>query len=202
MRRRRAGPLLGGVLVESVGWRAVFWVSVPIAVATLFATRLVRESSAGQARRFDLPGQVLVIVSLGTLTYALIDAPRTGWGSPGVITLLVAAAVSGGLFLTVERRSPHPLLAVSAFHDRTLSGAVALAVVAFLALGGFIFFNTLYLQDVRGLSPLTTGLLTVPTPALVGVCVVVSALAFRVAPRENNERERQVPVSIDSSARL
>jgi MFS family permease len=155
--------VLGGLLVSYVGWRSVFWVNVPIGVAALLATRWLRESRADRARPLDLPGQGLLAVALGGLIYALIEAPHAGWGSPGVLLTLVVAAGCGAGFVVVELRRRHPMLPLGYFRNPALTGAVVMAVVAFIALGGFTFFNTLYLQDVRGFSPVEAGLLMLPT---------------------------------------
>jgi EmrB/QacA subfamily drug resistance transporter len=158
-----AGPVLGGLLVSYVGWRSVFWVNVPIGVAALLATRWLGESRADRARPLDLPGQGLLAVALGGLIYALIEAPHAGWGTPGVLLPLLVAAGCGAGFVVVELRRRHPMLPLGYFRSPVLVGAVVMAVVAFIALGGFTFFNTLYLQDVRGFSPVEAGLLMLPT---------------------------------------
>jgi EmrB/QacA subfamily drug resistance transporter len=158
-----AGPLLGGLLVEVVGWRSVFWVNVPIGIAALASTRLLSESLDHTApKQFDIPGQLLITLALATLTYALITGPEAGWESALVVSLLVSAAALAVGFVLNERFSSSPLVDLSYFRNPTLSGAVVIALVVYLAFGGFLFFNTLYLQDVRGYSPLEAGLLTVP----------------------------------------
>lgn len=173
-----AGPVLGGLLVETVGWRSVFWVNIPIGCGALLGTRLLRESKAEtESRGFDIPGQALITTSLASLTYALISAPDSGWGSPEVVALIVVAATTMGLFVIRERTTTDPLLDMRYFRNPALSGAVVLATVAFIALGGFLFFNTLYLQDVRGYSPLEAGLLTVPTTVAT---LVLAPLAGRI----------------------
>src|SRR5207248_608722 len=83
------GPILGGVLVDSLGWRAIFWVNVPIVAAAIVCTALfVPESRAARARRFDPVGQALVTIVLGTVVYAIIESGRFGWGSPVILALL------------------------------------------------------------------------------------------------------------------
>lgn len=158
-----AGPVVGGLLVEYVGWRSVFWVNVPIGVVALLATRWLKESRSDRARPLDLPGQGLLAVALAGLIYALIEAPRSGWGSAGVLLPLVLAAGCGAGFVVVELRRRHPMLPLGYFRNPALVGAVVMAIVAFIALGGFTFFNTLYLQEVRGFSPVEAGLLMLPT---------------------------------------
>ena len=97
------GPVLGGVLVTSLSWRAIFWINIPIGVAAIILTQLfVPESKAPQARRFDPYGQVLVIVMLATLTYSVIEGPTYGWGSPLIVTTFAVAAVAAVSLVLTE----------------------------------------------------------------------------------------------------
>jgi EmrB/QacA subfamily drug resistance transporter len=169
-----AGPVLGGILVETLGWRSVFWVNVPIGLAVLIGTRRVHESRAERPRAFDVPGQAAIAIALATLTYALISGPESGWISAPILTLLAISVASWFAFGRWERRSTHPLVELRDLAQPALFAAIMLAIVAFLALGGFLFFNTLYLQDVRGFSPLEAGLLTIPTTACTMVLAPIS----------------------------
>ena len=88
-----AGPVVGGLLVETVGWRAIFWINVPVgALALVLTLRFVPESRAARPRRVDPVGQVLVIVLLGSLTYGIIEGPAAGWGSPLILALRAGRA--------------------------------------------------------------------------------------------------------------
>ncbi len=160
-----AGPVVGGLLVETLGWQSVFLVNVPIGAAVLFALRVLPDSRAATPKRFDIGGQLVLAAGLTCFTYALISAPSKGWSSPAIAACWVGSVVSIPLFLVVERRVRSPMIRLSYFRSAHLVGAVALAVVVFIALGAFLFFNTLYLQDVRGDSPIVAGLMTVPTTA-------------------------------------
>lgn len=160
------GPVLGGFLVENFGWRSVFLVNVPVGAVALIATRVLTESKAAHPRALDLPGQVSLGGSLFLVTYGLISAPLVGWGSPLTASTLVAAALLLVSFVVRERRAAQPMLPLSVFKNAGVTGAFVLAVVAFLAMGSFLFFNTLYLQEVRGYSPLQAGLLILPTTAI------------------------------------
>jgi len=157
------GPVIGGVLVETVGWRSIFWINIPIGIAAIGLTaRFVPESRAPRARRVDAVGQILVIVALASLTYAIIDAPRAGWSSPTIVGLLGLTLVAVGTLLAYEPRRIDPLLELRFFRSAPFSGATAIAICAFGAFSGFLFLNTLYLQEVRGLSALQAGLCTLP----------------------------------------
>jgi EmrB/QacA subfamily drug resistance transporter len=161
------GPVVGGLLVTSVGWRSIFWINIPVGLtAVVLALRYIPESKAPVARRVDIPGQVLVIMCLSTLTYGIIEAPDRGWSSPLIIGAFIVAAVSLAAFLYWEHRVSEPLVDLRFFHSVPFSSATVIAVAAFAALGGFLFLNTLYLQDVRGLSPLRAGLDTLPMAAM------------------------------------
>jgi EmrB/QacA subfamily drug resistance transporter len=171
------GPVLGGILV-GLSWRAVFLVNIPIGlVAIVLTARFVPESRAPRPRRPDPVGQVLVILTLATLTSAIIEGPHLGWGSPLILALAATAGVSLVTLVRYELRRVDPLIEPRFFASRPFSAAAVIAVAAFAAFGGFLFLNTLYLQDVRGLSPLSAGLCTLP---LAAVTVLVSPIAGRV----------------------
>ncbi len=157
------GPVLGGVLVTGVGWQSVFWINIPIGIAAIVLTqRFVPESKAPHARRLDPPAQTLIVVALGTLIYAIIEGPQRGWHSTITLTFFAVSILAGIAFVLAERRRQEPLLDIRFFHSAPFSGATAIALFAFAALGGFLFLNTLYLQDARGYSPLHAGLITAP----------------------------------------
>ena len=161
------GPVVGGLLVNSVGWRSIFWVNIPVGLtAVVLALRYIPESKAAVARKVDVPGQVLMIVFLASLTYGIIEAPDRGWSSALIIGAFAVAAVSLGAFVFWERRATQPLIDLRFFGSVPFSSATAIAVFAFAALGGFLFMNTLYLQEVRGLSPLQAGIDTLPMAAM------------------------------------
>jgi EmrB/QacA subfamily drug resistance transporter len=170
-----SGPVLGGLLVSGLGWRSVFWVNVPIGVLAIFlARRFVPESRAARGKRFDPLGQLLVVTLLGPVTAAIIEGPRYGWDSPPIVGLFALAAASAYGLVVVERRRSEPLVEIRFFRSPVFSGALVIAVIALMAVGGFLFLNTLYLQNVRGFSPLQAGVLTIPMAAAVAVCSPIS----------------------------
>jgi EmrB/QacA subfamily drug resistance transporter len=167
------GPVVGGALVDSVGWRSVFFVNVPIGViAFVLTTLFVPRSRAARARRLDPVGQVLVIVALASLTYAIIDAPRAGWTSAGTLALFAVSIVSFAALVGYELRRRDPLIEMRFFRSVPFSGAST--ICAFAATGGFLFLNTLYLQGVRHLSPFHAGLYMLPMAGMVLVFAPVS----------------------------
>ncbi|MEV7957630.1 MFS transporter [Streptomyces sp. NPDC088141] len=170
-----AGPVVGGLLVDSVGWRSIFWINLPVGLVALLLTwRYVPESRAPKPRRPDPVGQLLVIALLGSLTYAIIEAPSAGWASPRILTFAALAALAVVGLLLYEPRRAEPLIDLRFFHSAPFSGATVIAVCAFAALSGFLFLNTLYLQNVRGLSALHAGLYMLPMAALTFVCAPLS----------------------------
>jgi EmrB/QacA subfamily drug resistance transporter len=170
-----AGPIIGGALVEYASWRAIFWINVPVGLAALLLTaRYVPESRAPKARRVDPVGQLLVIVLLGTLTYAIIEAPEAGWTSPLILGCVAVAAAALVSLIAYERRRVEPLIELRFFRSAPFSGATVIAVSAFAALAGFLFLNTLYLQDTRGLSALDAGLHLLPMAAMALVFAPLS----------------------------
>ncbi|MER6703804.1 MFS transporter [Streptomyces fumanus] len=168
-----AGPLAGGLLVESVGWRSIFWVNLPVGLAALLLTlRYVPESRAPRARRPDPLGQVLVIALFGSLTYAIIEAPDAGPGSVLPYAAIAVVALAG--LLAYEPRRAEPLIDLRFFRSAPFSGATVIAVCAFASLGGFLFLSTLYLQNVRGLSALHAGLWMLPMAVPTFLCAPLS----------------------------
>ncbi|MFI8857901.1 MFS transporter [Streptomyces prasinus] len=168
-----AGPLVGGLLVDSVGWRSIFWINLPVGLAALVLTlRFVPESRAPKARRADPVGQLLVITLFGSLTYAIIEAPH----APLSATAPFGALALGSLIalLRYESRRREPLIDLRFFRSAPFSGATVIAVSAFASLGGFLFLSTLYLQNVRGLSALEAGLWMLPMALPTFLCAPLS----------------------------
>ncbi|MDA8366809.1 MAG: MFS transporter [Actinomycetota bacterium] len=169
------GPVVGGALVQSVGWRSIFWVNVPIGIAAIvLAARFVPESRADHARRVDPVGQFLVIVVLASVTFAIIEGPGRGWSSPEIVALFVTAAVALVALLLYEPRREEPLIELRFFRSVPFTGATLTALLAFAGFSGFLFLNTLYLQQVQGRSALAAGLLTLP---IAGMTIVMAPLS-------------------------
>ncbi len=169
------GPLIGGALTQTVGWRSIFWVNVPIGLAAIvLAIRRVPESKAAKARPVDPVGQTLVILGLGSLIYALIEGPRAGWGSLQIFGLFGVAVLSFVGFVAYEPRRNLPLLDLRFFRSVNFSSAAVLAVCAFSSFAGFLFINVLYLQHVRAMSAFQTGLCTLPLAISMAVSSPIS----------------------------
>ncbi|HEY1578556.1 MAG TPA: MFS transporter [Terracidiphilus sp.] len=165
------GPVIGGALTETTGWRSIFWINVPIGIAAaLLAARFVPESKAARARAFDPVGQALVLIALATLTWGVIEGPHEGWRSGLIISLFVIAAAALLAFVLYEPRRRDPLVDLRFFQSVSFSTATLLGLSSFSCFAGFLFLSTLYLQQVRGFSAFRTGLLTVPLAIMMIVC--------------------------------
>ena len=172
------GPVVGGVLVDGIGWRSIFWINIPIGILAIILTmRFVPESRAAKPRRLDPAGQLLIIVLLAGLTYGIIEGPGQGWNSPWIVGCFVAAAASLVALVLVESRREEPLLDPKFFSSVPFSSATVIAIAGFSALAGFLFLNAIYLQSVRGYSPLHAGLLTLP---MAGMMALMPPLSGRV----------------------
>ncbi|MFF1414010.1 MFS transporter [Streptomyces sp. NPDC058289] len=170
-----AGPLIGGLLVDSVGWRSIFWINLPVGILALVLTlRYIPESRADHPRRPDPVGQLLVMGLLGSVTFGIIEAPAAGLRSPLILGCALVAVLSLAGLLAYESRRAEPLIDPRFFRSAPFSGATVIAVSAFAALSGFLFLNTLYLQDVRGLDALDAGLYMLPMAAFAFLCAPVS----------------------------
>ena len=175
------GPVVGGALVDSVGWRSVFLVNLPVGLVALALTRrFVPESRAPRPRRLDVVGQALVIAGLGSLTYAIIEGHQSGWLSEQIIALFTLALACLVALVRYELRREQPLIEIRFFASVPFTGASVIAICAFAGLGGFLFLNTLYLQDVRGLSPLHAGLYMLP---MAGMTLVFGPLSGHLVGR-------------------
>jgi EmrB/QacA subfamily drug resistance transporter len=163
-----SGPLVGGFLVQAIGWRSVFWINIPVGIAAIILTqKFVPESKAPHPRRIDPVGQVLMILALGLLVFGIIEAPNHGWGSPLILGCFAGALIGAAALIFFESRHPEPLIDLRFFRSPLFSGAAIVSVCAFVSMGGFLFLSTLYLQEVRGYSPLHAGVALLPMAALM-----------------------------------
>jgi EmrB/QacA subfamily drug resistance transporter len=178
------GPVLGGVLTDAAGWEWVFVINVPIGAAALvLGARHIRESRDPAPRSIDAPGQLLAVVCVGTLTYALIDGHNQGWGSAPIVALFAVAACALAAFLVVERRSASPMLDLTTFRRPAFRvGNIVVLTVGF-GLFGMFFFLSLFLQQVQGLTPIGAALRILP----MSLCVMVAApVAGQIAARRGS----------------
>jgi EmrB/QacA subfamily drug resistance transporter len=179
------GPLLGGVLIQGVSWRAIFLLNVPVALVVLWVTRRrVPESRDPGARgRPDVVGAALAATGLAGVTYALIRAGEGGWGLRGAGLGLLGLALLA-LFAVVERRLPHPMLPPGIFASRQFTAANLVTFAVYAALGGVLFLLIVQLQVTLGYGPIAAGLATLPiTLLMLALSARAGAVAARRGPR-------------------
>jgi EmrB/QacA subfamily drug resistance transporter len=164
------GPTLGGFLVEHMGWRSIFLVNVPVGLLVVWLTlRYVAESKDARPRSFDIGGQLLFMVTVGSLAEAVIEGPKSGWGSPLILGLFAVAAVGLWAFVWFERRSSDPMMDLALFGDRAYALAIATICVVFFSIYGMLLLTTQFLQNVRGYPPELTGLIILPFSGLITI---------------------------------
>ena len=169
------GPLIGGALTQTIGWRSIFWINLPISITAIVLTAIfVPESKAPRARRPDPLGQIFIFGFLSSLTYAVIESPLRGWSSPLILGLLGGAILLFVLFLVHEARRREPLLDLRFFRSVPFSTAALLGLSAFGCFAGFLFLNALYLQQIRHLTAFNTGLCTLPLAVMMMLASPVS----------------------------
>jgi MFS family permease len=162
------GPTLGGVLTEDVGWRSIFLFNPIIGVLAIVLTlRAVSESRDPASRSFDIPGQVLFIVGIGALTFALIQGGHSGWLAPEVVVAFVGALVVIAGFIRFELHARDPMMDMHVFRDKVYDSAIFAVFATLFCIYGTLFIITQYFQNVRAYSPEKTGVLmlamTIPT---------------------------------------
>jgi EmrB/QacA subfamily drug resistance transporter len=180
------GPTVGGFLTESIGWRSIFFVNVFIGGLTVVLVRaFVTESKDPRPRDLDLPGQVLFIVAVGALTYALIEGPQAGWLSPEILGLLVGSVAAVAIFVVVELRSRDPMMDVRVFKDRVYTVAILTLFVVLFCVYGLLMIITQYFQNVQDRSPEQTGviMLAFTLPALI-----LAPVAGNLAAKQGGRR--------------
>jgi EmrB/QacA subfamily drug resistance transporter len=179
------GPVVGGILTSAIGWRSIFWVNVPVGLFTaILAYMLVPESRARLPRRPDPVAQLLVTAGLALLVYAIIEGARSGWRADGIRVMFGVAASAFVALIVLEFRRRDPLINPRFFRAPGLTGAVLIGVCSFACLGGFLFLETIYLQDVRSFSALHAGLNLLPAAVAIAVFPAAATwLAGRAGPR-------------------
>ncbi|GAA1912480.1 hypothetical protein GCM10009753_50540 [Streptantibioticus ferralitis] len=179
------GPVLGGILVDRFGWASIFLVNLPLGVLTLvLGVRCIPESADPDHAALDPAGQVMGVIWLGALSYALVEGGHRGWGAASTLTTLAVAAVGLTVFLVLELRQSHPMLPVRLFGRAAF--AVINAASFLLGFGAYAvyFLLSLYQQQVRANSPTMTGLEFLPLSVAIAVAATYAGrLTGRFGPR-------------------
>lgn len=176
------GPLVGALLSQSLGWRSIFFVNVPLGAALVVSVVLTLPGSPATSRkaRLDLAGLGASAAGLSALVFGLTQAPSYGWASARLWALLALAAAALALFVWIERRSAAPMLDLSLFRARNFAGANAVGLLSLAVMCSIFFFVSLYLQLALAYSPIGAGSALLP---LTLVIVLVSPLAGRLVDR-------------------
>jgi EmrB/QacA subfamily drug resistance transporter len=179
------GPTLGGLITASLSWRWIFYVNVPIGIIGIIATlRVLKERSRRNPGRFDPLGALLLAVGLAALTAGLSFGQEIGWSSPLLIGLLVVGVVALALLPIVEKRVSNPIIDFAMFRDRVFFSANISLILSFLAMFAVSFMLPFYLEELRGFSTETAGLLLTPFPIVLAVIAPISgSLADRFGSR-------------------
>ncbi|MGH3794605.1 MAG: MFS transporter [Pseudonocardiaceae bacterium] len=176
------GPVLGGLLTSWAGWQAIFWINVPIGLATIALTRRYVATAPRTPARLDPLGQMLAIVTVATLAYGLIEGGARGWSASPVLTAFMIALLGGIGFVVTEQRRRDPMLPLGLFRNREFTGSLFIGAAINIGFYGELFLLSLYFQQVRHLSPLLAGLALLPQ---LGIAWLASTLGGRHTARLN-----------------
>ncbi len=179
------GPTLGGFLVDSAGWRSIFYLILPVCAAALLITwAAVPESAEPRGRKLDLRGQALAIVTLGGLAFAAIVGSHWGWLSLPILSIAVVAVAAGVAFFVLEARLTGAMVPVELFRNRVFSSALSIAGLMTFGMYALLFLMPLYFQTIRGASAFTAGLQMLPmSVSFVVVSQLTGHMTNAVGPR-------------------
>ncbi|MGW8749080.1 MFS transporter [Streptomyces sp. NPDC055794] len=201
-----AGPILGGVLVAHLGWRAVFWVNVPVAFVIAALVLAVRTPipERGNSARLNLTGAGLLAIALAVLVHALAEIPARGWTAPPTLLELLAVIGIAAVLARHERRTTHPIVPPAVARSVPVTASMAILLVTTAGLFGALFTATFYLQDTLRLGPLASGLRVLPLTVLMvlGAPAAVAALRRYGARRTAIAGTALVAVGIVGLSRL
>jgi MFS family permease len=185
-----AGPIVGGVFVEHISWQSVFFINVPVGIATVgLGVFALLESRESERHRFDIPGVVTLALGLLAVVYALVKAQSWGWGSTRTIGLIALGIALLVVFSAIERTTTNALVPLGIFGDRSVSLSIIIVLLNFFALFGVLFFVGLYLQSVHGYSPVAAGVRVLPL-------TVTFALSSNLGARLTNRFGPWLPITV------
>lgn len=181
-----AGPVVGGYLIDTLSWRGVFFLNVPLALAVMAVAlwRMPVTPGSEGGRQLDLPGAATAVLGLGGVVYGLIESSARGICAPSVLTALVAGAALLGAFFILERRRPQPMVPLELFASRAFTGANLLTLFLYAALSGLLFFLPMNLIEVQGYSATAAGAALLPfVLSMFALSRWSGGLVARVGPR-------------------
>jgi DHA2 family methylenomycin A resistance protein-like MFS transporter len=179
------GPLVGGVLIATLGWRAIFFINVPVALAGIYLTsRWARETPRARDRGIDVSGQVAAVLALTALVAATIEGGSKGFTAPLVLAGFGLALIAGASFLILQHRGERPMLPPALFRSRPFSVSATIGLLINIAFYGLIFLFSLLFQREQHLTPLQTGLALAPIMvAITGANLAAGRVSERLGPR-------------------
>jgi EmrB/QacA subfamily drug resistance transporter len=180
------GPVVGGFLTENVSWQSIFFLNVPVAAVAVFVTLAAARESRDETstHHVDYFGVVTISVGLGALVLALVEGNSWGWGSTSILALFAVATVSLTAFVVAELRVDEPMVDFNFFRSKSFLGANLVAFIVSFAMLAMFFFLALYMQNIKGYSPLQAGVRFLPSTLLVVVAGPISGrLSDRIGPR-------------------
>jgi len=179
------GPTLGGLLIDSLGWRWIFFVNLPVGIiGTYTAARFVPNVPPSGGERFDFPGAAVFFTALLALMLGLTFGQFRGFGDALVLGVIAFAIAALAAFIAIERRVEHPMLDLSLFRNRLLSVNLVTGWASFAAIAGVLILLPFYLENVLGFAPRAVGLLLAAAPLTLGLAAPPSgAISDRVGPR-------------------
>ena len=176
------GPLVGGLITENWSWNWIFFINVPIGILAIVVARLVIDESRDMSaeQRLDLPGLISSAIALFALTYGLIEANTYGWTSTRILALFAVAVLAFAVFIVLELRQRVPMLDLKLFKNGTFAGANTVMLLVGLAMFGVFFYNSLFIQNIIGWSPVQTGASFLPMTVLI---ILVAPFAGRYSDK-------------------
>jgi EmrB/QacA subfamily drug resistance transporter len=180
------GPPLGGLIAGLLGWRAIFWVSIPVTlIALVLSLRFIEhDAPSGRRQQFDLPGAALYMLGLMSVLVALNQGHGWGWSSFGVLGFLALGLTLLLGFVALERRLTFPMLNLDLFRERAFAAPVVTAVLNFMCAGSTVFLMPIYLLLGRGMAPAEAGLILVTKPLVMcSITILSGSLSDRIGSR-------------------
>ncbi|MYG90051.1 MAG: MFS transporter, partial [Chloroflexi bacterium] len=178
------GPLVGGVLVDLIGWAGVFWVPAPIAALCMFGMAAVPESRSQLHTKLDVPGAITGTIAMVAIVFAIIEGIQKGWTDPLIVGSFAVAIVSALMFIVIERRTDQPLLPMAFFKQRDFTGSMVGMFFIMFALMGVMFYLPQFFQLVQGMSASESGARLMPLAlAMMFFAPVAAKLLPKIGPR-------------------
>ncbi|MCZ7402526.1 MAG: MFS transporter [Candidatus Methanoperedens sp.] len=188
------GPVLGGFLIQRVGWQSIFYINIPVGiVGTIMALKVLHNDEKSKGQEFDIPGALTLFVSLIALLLALSEGQEKGWGSSFIIFLFVSSLVVFIIFVTIEIRAKQPVLDLRHFRNRPFAAANISALISFMAMYSVILLMPFLLQDELKYSPQDVGIVFMAVPLVMSV---VSPLSGWLSDRTNSHVLSSIGIGI------